>query len=101
MEVKHDKNLEPFGYCAECYGQLRVGGNPGRVRKFCRRYPWAAKPGAAPAIPVTVTVTEPDTGKVAPPVVEAAPVTVPVPVKRKATFADALAVLGATKGVMA
>jgi len=100
MEVKHDKNEEPFGYCEECAGQLRVGGKPGRVRKFCRRYPWAAKSGAAP-VTETVTVTEPKAQEKTPekPVTE--PVPEPVPVKRRASFADALTILGATKGVVA
>lgn len=107
MRITHDKNQEPFGYCeAGCGQQLRIGGNPARVRMFVARHPFAGKPGAAP-----VTVT--DTGTVAPekPVTveeraakanrigerEAKPVTEqiqqPQP-KRKATFADALGVLG-------
>lgn len=99
MGVKHDKNGEPFGHCEECAGQLRVGGKPGRVRKFCRRYPWAVVPGAAP-VPVTVTVTDEMPRKAPAAAVE---ITKPVPVsplpppKRKATFADALNILtGAT-----
>lgn len=83
MEIKHDKNSEPFGHCDECAGQLRVGGKAGRVRKFCKRYPWAA----ASSAPVTVTVTE----EIALP--GPAPVAAPVarPAARKPTWADALA----------
>lgn len=98
MGVKHDKNLEPFGHCEECGGQLRVGGKPGRVRKFCRRYPWAVVPGTAP-VPVTVTVTEPQPVAVAitkpiPPDMLPKPTPTPAPAaKRKATFADALNIL--------
>jgi hypothetical protein len=91
MAVKHDKNGDPFGHCEECGGQLRVGGKPSRVRAFVAKYPWAAKPAAEGAASVTVTVTE----KPAAP----EPVTVPVPEqapppRRRATFADALGVLG-------
>jgi len=96
MEIKHDKNLEPFGYCEECAGQLRVGGKPGRVRKFVKLYPWAGNPpvgvGPSPA-PVSVTVT----GAEPAPEPEKAPVTVPAPApvkKARATFADALTCLG-------
>lgn len=93
MEVKHDKNSEPFGYCEYCAGQLRVGGRPGRVRSFCKMHPWAGNP------PVTVT----DTVPVLPPVAAQAPVTVtkePAPARRRATFADALGALGvASKAV--
>jgi hypothetical protein len=93
MEIKHDKNLEPFGYCPYCAGQMRVGGKPGRVRAFCKMYPWASNPPVTAVNPVTVTVT----GEKAPPV--AAPSPVPVaprmaPPKRTATFADALGMLG-------
>ncbi len=92
MAVKADKNGDPFGHCEECAGQLRVGGKPGRVRKFLRLYPWAAGE-AAPVVPVTVTVTE---EKAADPAPGAAP---PAPPARKprrdATFADALHFLGA------
>jgi hypothetical protein len=97
MAVKHDKNMEPFGHCEECAGQLRVGGKPARVRKFVRRYPWAAAGAVAaapavtgarvqvapvtgdpaPDVPVTVTVTEPE----------------PKPAPRRASFMDALASL--------
>ncbi|KQQ97427.1 hypothetical protein [Massilia sp. Leaf139] len=88
MAVKHDKNGDPFGHCEECRGQLRVGGNPARVRKFVARYPWAARPVVGAADPVTVTVTE----KPAAP----APVTAPEtpPARRRANFADALGILG-------
>jgi hypothetical protein len=87
MNVKHDKNDDPFGHCEECGGQLRVGGRPARVRAFVARYPWAAKPSDAVTVPVTVTVTEP---KLTP-----APVTVTEPApRRRASFADALGLLG-------
>lgn len=39
MTVKADKNGEPFGYCDSCKGQLRVGGNAGRVSAFVKKYP--------------------------------------------------------------
>jgi len=89
MNVKHDKNSDPFGHCEECGGQLRVGGNPARVRKFVARYPWAAKPSEGVAVPVTVTVQEKPTAT--------APVTVAEPApapRRRASFADALGLLG-------
>jgi len=88
MGVKHDKNGDPFGHCEECRGQLRVGGSAYRVRKFVARYPWAAKPVVGGADPVTVTVTEKPTAP--------KPVTAPEapPPKRRASFADALGVLG-------
>lgn len=60
MRITADKNGDPFGFCeANCGQQLRVGGDPRRVRDFVGRYPWA-KPGTvtapAPAAPpVTVT----------------------------------------------
>ena len=88
MAVKHDKNGDPFGHCEECAGQLRVGGKPGRVRKFCKRYPWAA----AGAVPVTVTVTEEKPAK--PAEIDAVPVPL-APPKRRDAFADALKFLGA------
>jgi len=85
MNVKRDKNDDPFGHCEDCRGQLRVGGCPSRLRKFVAKHPWAAKTAVGAADPVTVTVTE----KPAAP----APVTAPVPApKRKANFADALGV---------
>jgi hypothetical protein len=85
MNVKHDKNGDPFGHCEECGGQLRVGGNPARVRKFVARYPWAAKPAVGADVPVTVTVQDKPA--------QAAPVTVTPPApapRRRASFADAL-----------
>lgn len=102
MAVKHDKNGEPFGHCEDCAGQLRVGGKPGRVRKFVKRYPWAAgapvlqpwtgEPGTSvtekkmPEIPVTVTVTEPVK------TVGAAEVSsAPPPKKKQAAWTDVLA----------
>lgn len=85
MNVKRDKNEDPFGHCEECSGQLRVGGNPARLRKFIAKYPWAAKPAVGAADPVTVTEKPPAPA----PVTEAPP-----PPKRRAGFADALTLLG-------
>lgn len=85
MQITHDKNGEPFGFCADgCGQQLRIGGQPARIRSFVARFPWAAKsaPGAtAPAAPVPVT--EP-----------AKPVTVTEAKLVRSAFADALKVLG-------
>lgn len=40
MRITEDKNGQPFGYCeADCSGQLRVGGDALRVRKFRAKYP--------------------------------------------------------------
>jgi hypothetical protein len=86
MRITHDKNSHPFGYCeADCGQQMRVGPSPRRIKKFTDRYPWAGtvsdtgqKPAPEPAKP-PVTVPEPEQ--------------TPAP-KRKATFVDALAVLG-------
>lgn len=93
MRITHDKNDDPFGYCEDgCGQQLRVGGNPARVREFVKRYPFAAKPGAAPApkepekIPVTVTEPKPAPAPT--------PEPVPAPVKRRSSFDDALSMLG-------
>jgi hypothetical protein len=85
MRIIHDKNTEPFGHCEDCSGQLRVGGRPGRVRAFVRRYPWAAA-SAAP-----VTVTEPTLASA--PVPGKTPDQTPPP-RKKASFADALNFLG-------
>jgi hypothetical protein len=96
MEIKHDKNQDPFGYCAYCNGgQLRVGGNPGRVRAFIRRYPWAAKPGTAPA-PAADPVTAPAPAKIPVTVTEQepGPKTHHGPVKKRSSFEDALTLLG-------
>lgn len=90
MTVRRDKNGDPFGHCEECRGQLRVGGDPARVRKFIARYPWAAKPPVGAADPVTGTVTE----KPAAPVPVTEPVPAPAKTKRRASFADALGILG-------
>jgi len=92
MGVKHDKNGDPFGHCEECGGQLRVGGNPARLRKFLTRHPWAAKPTVAAADPVTVTEKPRAPAPVPAPT---APVTAPAPQqRRRASFADALGVFG-------
>ena len=100
MAVKHDKNEEPFGHCEDCAGQLRVGGKPGRVRKFCRMYPWAASSKAPLPAPVgwSAPVTAPSVQDA--PVTEESAPEIPVTVTvteerratpRKATFLDALA----------
>ena len=116
MAVKADKNDEPFGHCEECAGQLRVGGKPGRVRKFLRLHPHlgaAFRYASVQADPVTVGV--PAAVPVAAPPVEAAPVTgakgleIPVTVTepkpaKKAGWADVLAglnTLGKVAGVPA
>jgi hypothetical protein len=100
MRITHDKNGEPFGYCAgNCRQQLRIGGDPYRVQQFIKKHPWAGKK------PVTVTEQEPAQipEKIPVTVTEPAkpgkkPVTEPEPIpsapKRKATFADALNILG-------
>lgn len=89
MGVKHDKNGDPFGHCEECGGQLRVGGNPARLRKFLARHPWAAKP-TVPADPVTVTEKPTAPAPVSAP---APKVQEPAP-RRRASFADALGMFG-------
>lgn len=66
MRITHDRNGQPFGFCeSNCSGQLRVGGDRGRVAAFVARYPWAAAPvtvtGApevAPVVPEPVRVQE-------------------------------------------
>lgn len=59
VRVTPDKNGEPFGYCeATCGLQLRIGGDPDRVRRFVARYPWADPQAAAPS-PVTATAPSP------------------------------------------
>ena len=109
MAVKADKNDEPFGHCEECAGQLRVGGKPGRVRKFLRLHPhlgaafrYASVSGAGDSVGVAASVP------VTAPSVQAAPVTektapeIPVTVTeqkppkqepKKSTWMDALASL--------
>jgi hypothetical protein len=80
MRVTHDKNSNPFGYCdASCGQQLRIGGDPRRVRDFIARHPWAAGVEKQEKISVTVTEnTQPENQ-----------------VKGKGKFTDALGVLGA------
>ena len=90
MRINPDRNGDPFGYCeTSCRQQLRIGGDPYRVKQFIARFPWAAKN--------TVTVTEPEPAK-KPPEPAEIPVTVTVPEpaqkKPKATFADALKSMG-------
>ena len=108
MRITTDKNGDPFGYCAgNCRQQLRIGGDPYRVRAFLARFPWAA--------PAPVTVTEPETAKkpeespatvtntceakagmpAGPARQTTAPaVTAKKTAPRRATFADALQILG-------
>lgn len=88
MRISHDKNGDPFGYCeAECNQQMRIGGDPRRVRKFLARYPWAA------GVPEPVTGTGQQPAAKAPAVPVPAPENKPAPAKR-ATWADGLAALG-------
>lgn len=114
MAVKADKNEEPFGHCEECAGQLRVGGKPGRVRKFLRMHPELAaafRYASVQADPVTVGV--PAAVPVTAPRVQAAPVTektapeIPVtvteqkPPKKAPSWMDALASLAVAGQVAA
>jgi hypothetical protein len=79
MRITHDKNEEPFGFCdANCGVQLKIGGRLMRVRAFINRYSWAAKKEVTPTEkPVTVTES------------------VKPSEKKRASFADALGMLGA------
>lgn len=91
MRVTHDKNGKPFGHCDDCNGQLRVGGNTYREKKFIERYPFSGQ--KAPEIPVTVTEQK------TPPAESAVPVPVPKPEikqppQQKSKFAAALDLLG-------
>jgi hypothetical protein len=94
MRITHDKNEEPFGFCeAECGQQLRIGGNPRRVRLFVARHAWAAKP-----VPVTEARPEPEkpvtvTGKKQPAKVPE-PVAVTVPPAKRSAFDDAMSMFG-------
>jgi len=98
MRITHDKNTEPFGYCeTNCRQQLRIGGDPYRVKKFIEKFPWA---GAPVAVPVTVTKPEPVAKK--PPEAPKIPVTVTEPEKaakpvKRDAFSHALAMLGGGK----
>lgn len=88
MRITLDKSGAPFGYCeADCNGQMRIGGNPGRVAKFYAKYPHIKAPGAE------TPAAEPE--KIAPkkaaPVIEPAPVKVPA---KKSLFEQ----LGAING---
>lgn len=98
MRVIEDKNGKPFGHCDDCNGQMRVGGNSYREKKFYSLHPWAAP--KAPEIPVTVTEQKP--AAKAEPVAPVIPVTVsepvaPVTVKARTSFDDALAIFGVKK----
>lgn len=65
MRITPDKNGDPFGFCeATCNAQLRIGGNPVRVREFVKLYPWAGKK------PVTGTEPQPVAAPAAKPVQE-------------------------------
>ncbi|HEY1022551.1 MAG TPA: hypothetical protein VGE06_09595 [Flavisolibacter sp.] len=39
MQIKTDKNGDPFGHCGACRGQLRVGGSAARVSAFLAKNP--------------------------------------------------------------
>lgn len=93
MRITHDRNGKPFGHCDDCNGQLRVGGNSYREKKFIERYPFAGQ--KAPEIPVTVTEPKPE--EKPPAVAPVEPVSVPVQPRKKASFADALQMLGGGK----
>lgn len=91
MQITHDKNGHPFGFCAqECGQQLRVGPNPDRIAEFVKRYPFAGTAKAAAPVPAP-----------APAAAKLAPVPAPAPAAKKAataaprsSMADALAFLG-------
>lgn len=96
MRFIHDKNGKPFGHCDDCNGQLRIGGNGYREKKFAALHPWAA--AKSTEIPVTVTANEwePDKAK------EPVPVPVPTPKtetqnKPRSSFVDAVAFLSGGK----
>jgi hypothetical protein len=101
MAVKLDKNDEPFGHCEDCAGQLRVGGKPGRVRKFCRMYPWAASSAAPQPLPASAGWAAPVTkvDQTEKPVTEESAPEIPVtvteppkaPPKKTAAWTDVLA----------
>lgn len=97
MRIIDDKNGKPFGHCDDCNGQMRVGGNTYREKKFYSLYPWAAPEAAK----IPVTVTEPKLDDKPAEAVPVAPVSVPVQTKdqprKKASFADALQMLGGGK----
>ncbi|GGI16913.1 hypothetical protein [Oxalicibacterium faecigallinarum] len=94
MRITHDRNNKPFGHCDDCNGQLRVGGNTFREKKFIERYPFAA--AKAPEIPVTVTepekpvepVSADKTNQIVSEAIKAPPA------KPRSTFAAALNLLG-------
>jgi len=104
MRVTVDKNNKPFGYCTECKGQLRVGGNRWREERFLERHPWAKHP--PPEAPETIK--NPVTGKTPPDEAKKTPVTAsdpPPPViptvtrtkppeAKKSGLAEALRLLG-------
>jgi hypothetical protein len=95
MRITSDRNGKPFGHCDDCNGQLRVGGNSYREKKFIDRYPFAA--GSIAAIPVTVTANEPQTAPPAAPVSDTAPDPTKThhgPVAKRSAMEDALRHLG-------
>lgn len=102
MRISEDKNGDPFGYCeVNCGQQLRIGGDPRRIRDFRARYAWAAKPVPAPA-PVTATTTTAPT----PLLQEKKPVTVTEnptpdqfhgPVRKRSAFEDMVSSFGAKR----
>lgn len=89
MRFIRDKNGNPFGHCDDCNGQLRIGSNNYRKKKFAAMYPWAAEKAAE----IPVTVTDIKTAALAPVAhVQEKPVS-----KQKASWNDALALLGGGK----
>lgn len=68
MRITADKTGAPFGFCeANCGGQLRIGGNPHRVREFFKAQPDIKKAfdgvtdeKIQPEKPVTVTEKKTD-----------------------------------------
>lgn len=74
MRITPDKNGAPFGYCEECNGQLKVGGNQSRVAAFYRKYPQIKKPGEpSPVHPGTKEDTPPAVAPTPPAAVAKAP----------------------------
>lgn len=85
MRITPDKSGAPFGYCEECNGQLRIGGNARRVESFYARNQGVKRPGQAAEIapPATSTAAAPEKkpAKKPEPVAEPAPAKVAAPKK--------------------
>lgn len=98
MRITEDKNGAPFGYCPnpDCYGQLRIGGNPDRVRRFLANHPDIAE--ALQKTNSTATATTTGTGDTtAPGKRETPPGPDPVPEqppRRRSLLEEALAAKG-------